>query len=282
MRCTLFILSLSLFTTGCSLLPGGNNEEPVARVFEEYLYPADLTEAIPEGTPTGDSTFLAKRYIENWVKERLLMQRAEISLSDEQKEFDKQIEEYHRSLLIFTYRQKLLQQKLDTVITGEEIQAYYDENQANFSLSHNVIKGTYVKVPLEAPRLDQVRRWSWNNREEDLDQLEKYCLNHARKYSDFNETWVNFQTIGPQLPMRISRPSAYLASRKNIETTDTAYRYFLHVSDHLPEGSVTPIEMVSEDIVSILLNKRRIEFIQDLEQRVYSDGINRNQFEIYQ
>ena len=81
--------------------------------------------------------------------------------------------------------------------------------------------------------------------------------------------------------MQISQPSRYLRYNRNIETTDSLYRYFLHVSDHLPEGEVAPIEMVWDDITTIILNKRKIEFFMDLEQQVYNDGVNRNQFEIY-
>jgi hypothetical protein len=224
---------------------------------------------------------LAKRYVDTWVKDQLMLNRAEQALPEEQKDFEKQIAEYRRSLLIFSYRQKLLQQKLDTVITADEIQAYYEENINNFLLGQDVIKGTFIKVPLSAPRMDELRSWSRSNGEDDLDRMEKYCISYAEKYSDFNNTWVYFSSIKPQLPMTISQPSRYLSYNKNIETTDSLFRYFLHISDHLPEGEAAPIEMVWDDISSIILNKRKIEFFQDLEQRVYNDGVTRNQFEIY-
>ena len=70
-------------------------------------------------------------------------------------------------------------------------------------------------------------------------------------------------------------PSRYLKYNKNIETTDQSFRYFLHVSDHLPEGEMTPLEMVSDDITNIIINKRKIEFFRDLEQRVYNDGVSK-------
>jgi hypothetical protein len=224
---------------------------------------------------------MAKRYIETWVKDQLMKHRAEESLTEEQMDFEKQIEEYHRSLLIYTYRQKLLQQKMDTVVNENEIQAYYDENTKNFLLDRNVIKGTFIKIPLAAPQLDQLRRWSWNNREEDLDEMEKYCLTYAEKYNDFNDTWVDFSSIRVQLPVRISDPVNYLRSYHNIERTDSLFRYLVHISAYLTEGEVAPIEMVSEDITNIILNKRKIQFIKDLEHRVYTDGVARNQFEIY-
>jgi hypothetical protein len=283
MRRVLLYISLVFFAaSSCSLIPGSNNEVPVARVFDHFLYPSDLDEAIPEGTSDKDSIVLAKRYINTWVKDHLMLTRAEQALTDEQKDFEKQLAEYHRSLLIFSYRQKLLQQKLDTLVSTEEIQSYYQDNISNFILGQDVIKGTYIKVPLSSPRLDELRRWLYTSGEDDLDNIEKYCISYAEKYSDFNGTWIYFSSIKPQLPMTISQPSRYLKYNKNIETTDSMFRYFLHISDHLPEGEMTPLEMVSDDITSIILNKRKIEFFQDLEQRVYNDGVTRNQFEIYQ
>lgn len=266
---------------GCTLFKESNPEEPVARAFETYLYPSDLQKVIPSGTNAQDSIQMAKRYTETWVKDQLMKHRAEESLTEEQMDFEKQMEEYYRSLLIYTYRQKLLQQKMDTVVKESEMQAYYEENPNNFLLDRNIIKGTFVKIPLSAPQLDQLRRWSWNNRPEDLDQMENYCLTYAEKYSNFNDTWVDFASIKDQLPMRISDPERYLRSYRNIERTDSLYRYLVHFSEYLTVGEVAPLEMVQEDIITIILNKRKIQFIKELEHRVYTDGVSKNQFEIY-
>ena len=267
---------------GCSLFEKNGQEEPLARVMDTYLYPSDLSGSIPEGSSNQDSMVIATRYVDTWVKDQLMLNRAEQALSDEQKDFEKQIEEYRRSLLVYSYRQKLLQQKLDTAVAENEIKAYYEENINNFLLNEDVIKGTFLKIPLSAPRVDELRRWSWNSREQDLEEMETYCMTHAEKFSNFSDTWVYFSTIKVQLPMQISDPSRYLRYNKNIETTNSGFRYMLHISDHVTEGEAAPLELVSNDIVNILLNKRKIEFIQDLEQRVYNDGVNRNQFEIYQ
>jgi hypothetical protein len=281
-RAPILISLCWLACSGCTFINGSNTEEPVARAFEHYLYPSDLEDAIPDGTSYEDSVVLAQRYVDTWIRDQLMVNRAEQALTDEQKDFERQIAEYHRSLLIYTYRQKLLQQKLDTVVPTSEVEAYYQENINNFLLGQDVIKGTFIKVPLDAPRMDELRGWSRANGEDELDQMEKYCLSYADKYSNFNDTWVYFSSIKPQLPMAISRPSVYLRYNRNIETTDSLYRYFLHISEHLPEGEAAPLALVEDDILNIILNKRKIEFFQDLEQRVYNDAVTRKQFEIYQ
>jgi len=279
---TAVIGSLTITAFGCSLLDNGNREDPVARVFERHLYPSEIGEAVPAGTSPEDSIILAKRYIDTWVKDQLMLHRAEQALNEEQKDFEKQLAEYHKSLLIYSYRQKLLQQKLDTAVSDNEIVEYYNENISNFVLGKDVIRGTFVKVALSAPRQEEVRRWSRSNGDEDMIQLENYCISYAEKFSDFNRKWIYFSSISSQLPPQVPRTSSYIRYNRNIEAADSRYRYFLHISDHLPEGETAPLEMVRGDIASIILNKRKIEFFQNLEQRVYEDGVTRNQFEIYQ
>jgi hypothetical protein len=274
-------LLVSIFT-GCDLLTFNHNngEEKVARVHDKYLYTSDLKRHT-EGLNPSDSAVVVKRVIDAWIKEQLMLQKAELELPEEQKDFEKQIEEYHKSLLIYSYRQKLLQQKLDTAVSNEEIRSYYEKNLNNFILAENVIRGTYVKVLSSAPRVNEVRAWSRSNTAEALDELEKYCINYAERYSDFNETWIYFSSIADQIPITISNPARYLMYNRNIERSDSLYHYFLHIADHKPDGDVAPLEMVLEDIKSIILNKRKIEFFQDLEIRVYNEGVSRNQFEIY-
>ena len=278
----LSIYILLITSTGCDLFQFNkqNSEQPVARVNEKYLYRSDLKRAT-EGLNKDDSAIVSKRYIETWVKDQLMLHRAELALSDEQKDFEKQIEEYRRSLLIYSYRQKLLQQKLDTVVSRDEIAEYYENNINNFILAEDIIKGTFVKVPISAPRINEVRAWSRSNSSDALNEMEKYCINYAEKYNDFNNNWIYFASIKGQIPMQISQPGRYLRYNRNIESSDSLYIYFLHITDHLTEGDVAPLEMVYGDIRSILLNKRKIEFFQDLEARVYNDAVSRNQFEIY-
>ncbi|MEZ5071773.1 MAG: peptidylprolyl isomerase [Bacteroidales bacterium] len=274
-------LTLSVLPVSCSLFGDRTQEEPIARVFDTYLYPSDLKDAIPEGTGRDDSLILAGRYIDQWVKDQLMMQRAEQALPEEQKNFERQLAEYHKSLLIYSYRQKLLTQKLDTVVPAREIEAYYEENGNNFLLNHSIIKGTFVRVPRDAPELWRVRQWSRNNGEDDQTQLEGYCRSNGAVFQDFNDQWSDFPTYQEQLPRDITQPARYLQYNKNIEQYDSVYRYFLHVADHLPEGEAAPLDMVRDDITNILLNKRKIEFFRNLEQQVYRDGVSRNQFEIY-
>jgi len=274
---------LLVFTAGgCSLIGTDQQEDPpVARVLSSYLYLSDLAEVVPEGSSEQDSIMIAKSYIETWVRNQLMLNRAEEALTDEQKDVEKKIEEYRSSLLIYSYRQKLLQQKLDTAVSEAEIAEYYENNVNNFILNDVIVKALYVKVPQSAPDLGNVRVWIRSATPENLDKLEKYSINYAEKFDLFDNSWVYFKTLMEQVPLNISQPDRFLRYNRNIETSDSLFHYFIHIADYKTEGDVKPIELVKKDIRSILLNKRKIQFYNRLEKQVYTEGANRNQFEIY-
>lgn len=279
----IFLVTIPALTLlpGCNLIGSDNEEAPVARVFDTYLYPSDLAGAIPEGSSESDSAVIARSYIDTWVRNQLMLHRAEEALSDDQKNVEKQIEEYRSSLLIYTYRQKLLQQKMDTLVTNQEIREYYEENPDNFILNDVIVKGTFIKVPLSAPDIANVRSWARSGSPDDLDKLEKYSINYAEKFELFNNTWIYFSTVMNQVPLEIQQPDRYLRYNRNIETSDAQFHYFIHISEYKNEGDISPLDLISEDIKSILLNKRKIEFYNSLESQVYTEGANRNQFEIF-
>ena len=130
----------------CNLLRPKHEEEAVARVNDKYLLKSDIIDAIPEGTLKSDSLVVVSNFIDKWVRKQLMLAKAEEALSEEQKDVEKQLEEYRSSLLIYSYRQKLLQQKMDTVVTDDQIQEYYESNIDNFILSAEVVRAIYVGV----------------------------------------------------------------------------------------------------------------------------------------
>jgi hypothetical protein len=274
-----FIFIFALVT--CGKLPKKSEEHPLAKVYDSYLYPSDLKGDIPTGISSEDSIHIARRLIEEWARERLLLKRAEQYLSYDQKNVDKQIEEYRLSLLTFKYKQILLAQNLDTIIKNEELQKYYEEYSSNYILDADVVKVTFVKVPLTAPQLNEVRQWYRSNNIEDLDKLEKYCLNYAERYIIKGEKWFKFTELIEGLPLKIDNPGRYLDYTTNIDVKDSVYNFFIHIYERIPESQVSPIDLVRNNIRSVILNKRKIEFIQDLENSIYKDGLSRNQVEIY-
>ena len=75
----------------------------MARVFDKYLYLDEIRSIIPRSVSSEDSITMANSYVNNWVRQSLILHKAEINLSADQNVFEKQLEDYRRSLIIFEY-----------------------------------------------------------------------------------------------------------------------------------------------------------------------------------
>ena len=104
---------------------------------------------------------------------------------------------------------------------------------------------------------------------------------NATKFDYFEDEWRYFPEILKNMPKIYSRPENILQYRKAYEIKDSTYYYFLKISDYRLEGMVSPLELVRNDIRSILLNKRKIQLIQELEANIYNDALNRGNFTVY-
>jgi hypothetical protein len=269
-------LSFSCSPTGIT-----DDDPQLARVYEKYLYQSDLANIMPAGLSPEDSVLIMKDHVEKWVHNQLLLYQADLNLSEEEKNVEQQIEDYRASLLIFIYEQGYIKQKLDTLITVKEIEDYYNNYSSNFILNNHLLKGLFIRVSRSAPEIWKVRRWYRSGDPEDLKELESYCFEHASEYKYFEENWIYLSDILKEMPKIYMRPDNLLRYRKNFEVKDTNDYYFLKISDYRLESSVAPLEFIQEDIKSILLNKRKIQLIQELESNIYNDALNRGNFSIY-
>ena len=257
-------------------------EKAVARVLDKTLSVTDMKGIFPEGISAKDSIQIAKNFIEKWVRQQLLLNKAELNLTEDEKDVKEQIENYRSSLLIYKYEQSLLKQKLDTAISNKEIEEYYNQNPSNFLLNQNIVKSLYIKVPRSAPDIYKLRQWYRSDDPESLKNLEAYCFQHAETYDFFNDNWVELSQLLDKIPIQIGNPENYLRYRQTIEASDSTYHYFIRIHKYAFSGDPSPVELVKEDIEKIILNKRKIKLLNELETSIYNDAQNRGQFTLYE
>lgn len=277
----MLILFFVVFAFSCSKSNNEIEDIPLAKVHNKFLYESDIKSLFNSNISKEDSIVVARNYINDWIKKQLLMQKAELNLNEESKDIEKQIEDYRSSLLIFKYKQELIKQKLDTIITNQEIENYYNEYSGNFILNHNIVKALFLKISKEAPENDKVKRWYKSNDQENLSRLEDYCYQYATKFDDFDNKWIPFNNLLIEIPTNINDQERYLRYNKYIETEDDLFYYFVKINEYSLKSTVQPLEYAQLKIKSILLNKRKFTFIDELENTIYNDALNRNEFIIY-
>jgi hypothetical protein len=278
---TVLFLFVTCILFSCSRPAGKPKDVAIARVYDKYLYKSQIEEIVPKNLSSADSQRIVSDHIDKWVRKQLLVSKAEQNLKEEEKNVEQQIEDYRSSLLIFKYEQNIINHRLDTIINDQQMRDYYTNNSPNFILNNHLAKGIYIQLPRSAPNIYDIRRWYRSDKVEDLKSLESYCYKNATKYDYFDEHWKYFNEVYQSLPETYERAENILKYRKNYEVFDSAYYYLVKISDFKLAGSVAPFDFVKDDIRNILLNKRKIQLIQDLEADIYNDALNHDNFNIY-
>jgi hypothetical protein len=276
-------LALLFLVTGCRQ-PGVApvQKTPVARVGETYLYREDIPSSFVSGVSGEDSVQFVRNYIRQWVSEQLLAEKAKMYLPEQdQEEIEEQVQKMRDDLMVYRYQQELILQKLDTIVEDTLVENFYEEHKELFALKDNIVKVIFIKIPLSAPNLNQVKRWYRSNRESDLKKLENYCYQYAMKFDDFEDHWVSFDFILEKMPLKVSNQERYLRYNPFIEAKDSVAQYFVRVNDYRLRGTTAPLEYVSEEIVRTLLNERKMKFLRELENNIYIEALNGKKFEIY-
>ncbi|MBR8536278.1 hypothetical protein KDU71_11970 [Carboxylicivirga sediminis] len=272
---------LVLVMAACNKSGSSINDDPLVRINEKVLTKGMIYQAIPNSLSKDDSTIFAQDYINRWIRSELLISKAELNLTPEEKDVAQLLEEYRRSLLIHQYQQKLLEQKYSPLITSSEIRNYYSDMEDNFKLADPIIKGVFVIVPQSAPNINSLNELYRSDDSEDLVKLEAYCFQNAKKYEVFLDHWLVIDDINKFLPEPISRVERFLRNNTYYHTTDSLYQYFLSIKEYKLNNELAPIEFVEGKIKAILLNKKRLEFIKQLESDLYEEALKNKSITFY-
>ncbi|MAW21027.1 MAG: hypothetical protein CMD16_01355 [Flavobacteriales bacterium] len=251
----------------------------IASVSESDLFLSDILDEMP--AQVEDSAYFVERYVNKWIREQLMVYNAEMNLSSHMKNYDKQIEDYRNSLLIYAYQQELLNQHLDTVIDKEDIESYYNQYIDQFKLTKNIFKGRFIVVNKLAPDIILLEKLVKSNKEGALDDLIDYCQQFAKEYYLEDDKWEYFSIFNEKLPELIVEEAYFLSNTKGVSFEDNVFRYYIYIDDYKLKGSLSPLDMERDKIQNVLLNKKKIEYLQQLEDELYQKGLALKKIKIY-
>jgi hypothetical protein len=284
MQRLLFVSALlSLLIISCNLLPDktGNKGKAIAKVYDKYLYADDLKEIIPAGTSSSDSLEMTNAYINNWVRQELLLKQAEDNLDESNKDFSKQIEQYRNSLIIYAYESELVKQKLDTVVPMTEIEEYYNKNQGNFLLRENIVRASYVILSKNSPASAKVKNLLLSNRAADKEKLQILCEENGAQFRMNDENWMSFADLSTKIPLTVDDQADFLKRNKYYEVSDSVTSYYVAIADYKSKESISPLNFEIGNIRAIILNKRKADLLSRMEDDLLGDALKRNKYEIF-
>ena len=276
-----FLTCLVLLATGCGKLFRQSERIVVAECYDVKLYADELEGLIPSTAGKLDSVAQVNAFIDSWIRKQLLVHRAEMNLSPQQLDFTKQLQDYRNSLVIYAYETQMIEQYLDTVVNEEEIADYYETNKENFQLGSTMVKVAYVILEEDCKQAKEFKQLLSNRDTLDLTHLDALASDHALSSFLDVDTWLRLEDILEVVPLEIYNYESFFKKNRFVSFEKDNLQYMLRFEDYLLEKSVSPIEIVSEEIRNILLLKRQKELLTRMHSDLYEQAKKEKVFEIY-
>ncbi len=271
---------VNLIFVACSK---SKEEIPLAKVGNKTLVYSDLLLDLPDGVSKEDSIAIIKSEIRNWIMSELMAKEANKLLNKSEKDFSRQLEDFQKSLLIFEFEKKWILNKMDTIVSDDEIMRFYNSNSSDFELKTNIMKLRFVKIKISKPDVlkEQVKRLLYSTSAKDLPVLERLCNQHADNYFLDDTVWLMYDDVIKEIPFGNVLQKGSTLSSKRLELSDANFEYFVLVKEIRIKDEISPLTYERDNIRLVILQQRKIDLLDSLHQQIYITATNAGTYTIY-
>ncbi|MDA9554998.1 hypothetical protein N9R54_02070 [Pelobium sp.] len=276
-----FTIVFTLFAVVSCNLINKSEDKPIAKAYDKFLYLKDLEGVVPKNVHGKDSAAMVLAFIDQWQHEQVVQHQAENNSNIDNQSIQNKLETYRRSLVRFEYEQNLIRQKLDTVVSDQEIQKYYQDNKDIFQLKKTILKASYIKLPANAPKISMVKKLFTSKDLRDADLLEKYCFKYSPKFSLMDTAWHYTEELEQIVPISKVGENNFSNLNRIFEISENNTLYLIILRDSKFRDSLSPLAFEKENIKNLILNQRKLALINQMEKEVFNEAQKNKELEIY-
>lgn len=270
-RQIIFTATIALtIMTSCHRETKSVGDDVIVSVYDRNLKQDELDNYIPDYFMTDDSIEAAETYIRTWIDNELIYHYARERLKDTS-EIAKKVDAYRKDLFRYEMETQYLNMHLDTVVSPAEIDAYYKEHLGEYKLEQMAVKAHYitmdVKVQTYYYELDKVRRSTPENMEELYDAGKRTNIKvvEHRKWMFLSDLLQEINASKtPQIEQGLQIGYFF--------TEDEEHRYIVKINEKKLVGDTVPVDLISKDIRSIIMNQRKDDLLRSFTNDLFQDA----------
>jgi len=277
-----FIITILFLLTGCQAIQSFiHDDKVVARVGKHKLYESEVNAYIPSGVSIADSTNLALQYINTWATDIIFSDMAQSQLSKTERDVTAELEAYKRELLRFRYEQRFIGDRLDTLVTEDQMLDFYEKHKNLFTLDRPILKVRFVDILKNMDKKDQIIRLMSSNKPKDMDEVEGLANKYAIKYFDKSYEWMDAAVLAREFGTDYGQMLAKMnQSYIRMESEDAADIKVAYVRE-IRRSGVAPFDFCTDRIREYILSGRKHDLLIALEQSLLKGASDDGQFVIY-
>ncbi|MCB9342691.1 MAG: peptidylprolyl isomerase [Saprospiraceae bacterium] len=245
----------------------------LAKVYNKSLYLSELDGVVPEDVSQEDSALMVAAYVQRWARDQLLMYEAERNIPKDLN-IDELVRNYRASLVRFNFEEQIIAEKLDSVVTDDEMRNFYDNNKEQFQLESMILKCVVLKIPSDDKSEKEFNKL-WNSRKPgDMNKLKTLAAQKAVLALLDEDKWYKLQEVAALLP-KGTLTSENMSSRREGTLRDGDFRYYYRVLESAQGKSTAPFDYVKEQASRIILHKRKQDLLENWKKSLYDRELKR-------
>ncbi|MCQ2154101.1 MAG: hypothetical protein MJY44_06020 [Bacteroidales bacterium] len=276
-----FFVALAAFPSCRAVSNLIHDDQVVASVDNHHLYLSEVAPLVPPGTPSEDSLALVNAYIDSWASGILYADLAEENLAKGELDLTREMEAYRASVLKFRYEQHYLADRLDTLITAEQVERYYRDHESRFTLDSPVVKARFLRITAEVPERAKIIRLMGSSEYDDLMEADSLARIYADKYFDKSDEWISASALasefGTDVENMLSSLNGGFITKGNQKKGELRTAKVCGIV----RSGVAPLEYIEPKVRELILSERRHALLVNLESDLLDNARRTKKLQIY-
>ena len=160
-----------------------------------------LSEVLLNKPLSVDSATFVNEYINNWLRNKVIVDKAQLYIDKDDKELTSKINSYKEILIINRYQNELINNKFDTTVLKNDIEQYYTNHQQDFILHKNIVKARFVMMNKETLNLKKIEKLIITKDDLEINELSEFCEMYAENSFLNDSIWVYFSEFYQKIPI---------------------------------------------------------------------------------
>ena len=279
MVCWVIAVVAVVVAAGCSGAEEADHDPLLARVHTRELRLSELEGMFGANATAEDSALVITAFVNRWSRDAALQWEAEQNLPPDLN-IDRLVRDYRASLVSSHYEEVLASMRMDSTITREELEAYYEEHKSQYQLERPIVRCLFIRVPY--PLQDEASlQQLWNNgRVEDTTALTAYCDRFAEIALLDEKAWYGLDDIAAQLPEGVLT-SANVGNKGEFSMREGSYRYYFRLLEVKPRLEIAPLSYIEEQARKVILYNRKRRVLEEAREEIFDRESRRNNIETF-
>ncbi|WMX15158.1 MULTISPECIES: hypothetical protein [unclassified Aureispira] len=257
---------------------GEKDETPLAQAAGQYLYPSAVV-GIGAGMTPKDSLYQLKVHTEQWIRDQLMLNVAKQNIGVTE-EIERMVKAYEATLIMNAYEEALINQRLNTEVTPQELADYYSNNKEQYQAGISWARCHFVKVKRGTPELQKLKKWFKSDDGVDFERVKLFCAKNKTVHILNEDLWIEYDKLVKELP-EDAIGNRHRENQSVLDRMDDNYQYLLQIFEYRDKEDAAPLPQVQDEIKRIILHQRRNKILQDIRKEVYEKAKKEGAFEVY-